>query len=309
MMLTLQVQKKSYQTNQGLLRPVLSALTLISFTLTLSGCIQDETEEIQRGADQGPVVEEDAGLIECASIEDCPSPIGGTFCDDNEVMEILDGDIDCVEGRCVSGEPQLVERCGDEASCTLQNGEALCIPNDGERCRTDDDCNLAGASLYCDGNTAVFSAPSGICTLTEGSSEGFCDYELIERREECDTSGLVCDGGECIPTGIPQCAVDEDCLEDRPLNSYCGDDTTVMAPFSFSCVDAWSCSFEDAPFVLERCGDGTQCTPYGDEAFCLPVNTEFCAIDSDCRLTGASMFCEGDDAVYTYPSGSCGASS
>ena len=54
----------------------MSALSLMSLTVACD--IDDQTEEV------------DPPVIECTEDLDCPNIFGGTFCEDNKVMELLE---------------------------------------------------------------------------------------------------------------------------------------------------------------------------------------------------------------------------
>ena len=141
---------------------------------------------------------------ECTEDLDCPSVFGGTFCEDNKVMEMLETQLICEEGRCGGGvEPRLIEECGEGTACDLYRGEAFCIPlvPNPMFCQVETDCeSVSGAISDCDGDSAILSYPETTCQLISerDGAPGLCNYEEVVESTDCAEQGLSCVGGQCV---------------------------------------------------------------------------------------------------------------
>lgn len=241
----------------------------------------------------------DSGIASCASDTDCPA---GTLCDgvSQSCRSSCDRDAECGEGEacvthfCTSLSPctgGMGGSCGEGEVCRC---DGLCIPQEGNPCQNDLQCQVSDYCDVCDGQCRSRIKPCESCEYTLDGMSSSCERSgdicaaVGERGEtfclrscvgqgSCDNlgPGYLCQtfgtqGEFCLPergecTALTECSRDAECAS----GSFCNDRFQCQP----GCVDDTSCS------------DGLICQGLR----CAPL----CSADSDCTAEGAVCEAEG----------------
>lgn len=241
----------------------------------------------------GQVCISQGGCPPCASDPNQPCDIACTF-----------------EGVCVdvNPDPCAAVLCSPDTFCAVEeNGEAVCLPIDGELCFADSDCGDRG---FCDFSTCNGGGTEPAPPDDSGDNGGGQDIACLGTCKEfeeplgCENvlceEGTICvegfNGPECLPVES-QCNTDEDCAANGQggrCEISCLPDPNC--PECDVCLVVGQCVNDDICAAL--CGPGQECVISDDGSVsCEDVRPAECTSDADC----ASGSCNANEVCLSDP--------
>jgi hypothetical protein len=269
--------------------------------------------------------EEGCEICECAT--EPPPPEGcesDADCRDGQICVSQDGcppcaadpnqpcDIACTfEGVCVdvNPDPCAAVLCSPDTVCAVdENGQAVCLPIEGELCFADSDC---GERAFCDFSTCNGGGSDGNdgnepAPPDDGDQDIACLGTCRELDEPFGCENVLCDDGsicvegfngpECVPVES-QCNTDEDCAANGQ-GGRCEISCLPMpdCPECDACLVVGQCVNDD--ICAQLCGPGQECQIDADGSVsCGDVRPPECTSDADCE----SGNCNADEICLSDP--------